>query len=96
MVRKNIEMEQSLTEKQGVANFLRRSFEAVEESFKAAGAEDIEKAVGFPGTQVTARRLYLRVLAHSHEHMGQAVAYVRARGMRVPWPDPLREYTSGP
>jgi len=34
--------------------------------------------------------LYLRMLAHSHEHMGQAIAYVRSMGIKAPWPDPLK------
>ena len=25
-----------------------------------------------------------------HEHMGQAIAYVRSMGMKAPWPYPLK------
>ena len=45
----------------------------------------------FFGKPEAVRRLYLRMLAHSHEHMGQAIAYVRSMGYKVPWPDPLRD-----
>jgi hypothetical protein len=33
------------------------------------------------------RRLSMRMMAQTHEHMGQMIAYTRMLGMRVPWPD---------
>ena len=89
MVQRNVELEKTVTAKRDVIDLLKRSFQAVLDSYTEAGGE---RMVDFAGRQTTARRLYLRMLAHSHEHMGQAVAYVRMSGMRVPWPDPLREF----
>jgi len=88
MIRKNIELEQKLTGKQGAVGLLRRSFEAVEIAFGALSEEDLAKTGYFFGEQTTVRRVYLRMLAHTHEHMGQAIAYVRGMGIKAPWPDP--------
>ena len=39
------------------------------------------------GEQTTVRRVYLRLLAHADEHMGQMIAYLRFNGIAPPWPD---------
>ena len=91
MVRTNVSLERTLTEKQRVIELLERSFDAVRRSFTASGAKDLDKAGDFFGERTTVRRVYLRMLAHTHEHMGQAIAYVRSSGLKVPWPDPLKE-----
>lgn len=54
-----------------------------------ASAETLEESRSFVEEETTRRRLLLRALVHTHEHMGQAVAYARAFGMQLPWPDPL-------
>ena len=42
----------------------------------------------FFGRDVTARAVYLRILVHVHEHMGQAIAYARVNGIVPPWSHP--------
>lgn len=91
MIRKNVSLEQTLTEKQDVIGLLSRSFEAVQQSFKASNVQELEEAGHFFGEQTTIRRVYLRILAHTHEHMGQAIAYARSSGVKIPWPDPVNE-----
>lgn len=91
-IRKNISLEKTVTEKRAVIDLLRRSFEAVRQSLMASGDEEIEISGHFFSEPTTVRRVYLRMLAHSHEHMGQAIAYARASGIKVPWPDPLKEF----
>jgi uncharacterized damage-inducible protein DinB len=91
MIRKNVELERTLTTKQDVLDLLRRSFEAVQQSFAALSADGLERAGNFFGERTTVRRVYMRILAHTHEHMGQSIAYVRSMGIPAPWPDPLRE-----
>ncbi len=91
-VRKAHSLEKAIREKSRVIDLLKRSFAAVSRSFAAATEDELgAETVFFGGTTTTVRRIYLRMLAHSHEHMGQAIAYVRVMGYRVPWPDPLRE-----
>ena len=91
IVRKNFELERSVAGKTAVIDLLKRSFEAVRQSFSAALDEEINAARDFFGQKSTKRRLYLRMLAHSHEHMGQAIAYMRCMGLKAPWPDPVKE-----
>jgi hypothetical protein len=91
MVRKNSLLEKTVTEKTAVVELLRKSLEAVRLSFLSASDEDIERTGNFFGEPTTVRRVYLRMLAHTHEHMGQAIAYARSNGVRVPWADPLEE-----
>lgn len=89
MVRKNMAMEQAVTSKQAVIDLLRRSLEAVQHSLANSSVEVLNEARTFFDEQTTRRRLYLRMLVHTHEHMGQAIAYARTFGMKLPWPDPL-------
>jgi uncharacterized damage-inducible protein DinB len=90
VIRRNLELERSATGKAAVRTLLEKSFATVERCFGAATEDELGKAANFFGEQTTQRRLYLRMLAHSHEHMGQAIAYVRSMGMQAPWPDPLK------
>ncbi len=91
MVRENLRLEDTLTRKSAVIALLRQSFAAVRRSFTDASEEELERSGQFFGEWTTVRRVYLRILAHMNEHMGQAVAYARACGIGVPWPDPLRD-----
>jgi hypothetical protein len=90
-IRKILFLEKTLTEKPAVIDLLKRSFEAVTRTFTSATDEELGAEGEFFGQTTTVRRVYLRILAHSNEHMGQAIAYARVMGYRVPWPDPLKE-----
>jgi hypothetical protein len=48
---------------------------------------ELERGLHFFGEDTTLRRVYLRLLAHAHEHMGQMIAYCRFSGIELPWPD---------
>jgi uncharacterized damage-inducible protein DinB len=90
MIRSNFSLERTVTEKQDVIDLLRRSFEEVRQAFTESTIEDLEKIGNFFGERTTVRRVFFRMLAHTHEHMGQAIAYARANGLGVPWLDPLK------
>lgn len=89
MIRKNVSLEATLTRKQDVTALLQRSLAAVRSSFTEASDDELNRIGTFFGEQTTVRRMFLRMLAHTQEHMGQAIAYVRGMGLQVPWPDPL-------
>jgi len=91
IIRKNVAMEGTIVAKSEVVDLLRRSFQTVAEAMAGVTPDDLEVRGNFFGKPEAVRRLYLRMLAHSHEHMGQAIAYVRSMGYKVPWPDPLRD-----
>jgi uncharacterized damage-inducible protein DinB len=89
MVRQGFHLERTVTAKPDVMDLLKRSFDEVREAFAAASDEEICQLRDMAGEPSTFRRLYLRILAHANEHMGQAVAYARAMGFHAPWPDPV-------
>lgn len=91
MVHRSFAKEKSLTKKADVIDLLKKGFAAVEHAFTATSENELAARRDFGGENTTARRIYLRILAHSHEHMGQVVAYARAMGFRVPWPDPVKQ-----
>jgi uncharacterized damage-inducible protein DinB len=76
------EPEKSLTAKAEVIQFVTDSLDAVRAAYPTA---DRQKAVKFFGNDVTADAVFLRLLAHNHEHMGQAIAYARVNGIAPPW-----------
>jgi uncharacterized damage-inducible protein DinB len=90
LIHKMVALEKAVTAKAAVIDLLRHSFSAVGSSFAAATDRELEETRSFFAEETTLRRLYLRMLAHSHEHMGQAIAYVRAMGFAVPWPNPIK------
>lgn len=91
MIRKNLALEKTMTFKAAVQDLLARSFTSVKAAWTSATEEELWVTENYFGEPETRRRLYLRMLAHSHEHMGQLIAYVRMMGYRIPWPDPLQK-----
>jgi uncharacterized damage-inducible protein DinB len=74
--------EKSISAKTEVIKFLRESLDAVRASYPTA---DRAKKVTFFGRDATADGVFLRLLVHNHEHMGQAIAYARMSGVVPPW-----------
>jgi uncharacterized damage-inducible protein DinB len=74
--------EKSITEKAKVIEFLKGSFDAVRAAYQAV---DRQQKVQLFKKDVTAADVFLRILVHNHEHMGQAVAYARMNGIVPPW-----------
>lgn len=87
MVRRNDQLEKTVREKNQVLGLLRPSFAALTKSLAQATGAELHRTVHFFGEQTTVRRVYLRVLAHTHEHMGQMIAYLKINGLATPWPD---------
>jgi uncharacterized damage-inducible protein DinB len=46
---------------------------------------DLERKVKIEGKTVTVDGMYLRIIVHDNEHMGQLVAYARMNGIVPPW-----------
>ena len=87
IVRKNDGFEKTLTSKADVVPLLTRSLAAVRASFSDTSDEELTKPGQVFGEPSTARRVYLRMLVHMNEHMGQLTAYARSMGMPAPWQD---------
>jgi uncharacterized damage-inducible protein DinB len=87
LIRRNDELEKTIREKGAVTEILKRSIQSVRGSVAACDETELDRRLQFFGEQTTVRRVYLRLLSHSHEHMGQMIAYLRMNGLNPPWPD---------
>ncbi len=77
--------EKSVTEKSQVIDWLKRSFEAVRAERARLQPSDFARKVKNGRYDATVDGMYLRILVHANEHMGQAVAYARTAGFAPPW-----------
>ena len=82
VVAQNLKFEKTVHGKDNVVALLERTLDAVKTSLASA---DIEKPAEMFGQRTTTRAVYLRILAHANEHMGQSVAYARMNGVVPPW-----------
>jgi uncharacterized damage-inducible protein DinB len=79
------EMEKSVTSKAEVISWLKRSLDAVKEAHLAAKPADLTRKVHVADRDATVDGMYLRIIVHANEHMGQLVAYARMTGVVPPW-----------
>ena len=78
-------IETSVTSKAEVIKWLKRSFVAVREAHLAVKADDLKRKVVVFKHDATVEGMYLRILVHDNEHMGQLIAYARMSGVKPPW-----------
>jgi uncharacterized damage-inducible protein DinB len=79
------DMEKTVTKKADVIEWLKRSLDAVKTARANLKPGDLEKKVKIQGKTVTVDGMYLRIIIHDNEHMGQLVAYARMNGIVPPW-----------
>lgn len=79
------EMETTVTSKAEVISWLKRSLDAVKAAHLAANPKDLERKVHIADRDATVAAMYLRIIVHANEHMGQLVAYARMTGVVPPW-----------
>lgn len=77
------EPEKSKTAKDEVIAFFKSSFEPVRASY--ATADKQKKVKLFGNKEVAVDGVFMRILVHNHEHMGQMIAYARMNGVVPPW-----------
>ena len=87
LIRRSDELAASMREKDTVVGLLKRSLQAVSQSFAKANNDELNRRMSFFGEETTVRRVYLRLLTHTDEHMGQMIAYLRFNEIAPPWPD---------
>jgi uncharacterized damage-inducible protein DinB len=78
-------MDKTVTSKKEVIAWLKRSLEAVKEAHLAETAKDLQRKVHIQDRNATVDGMYLRIIVHANEHMGQLVAYARMMGIAPPW-----------
>jgi uncharacterized damage-inducible protein DinB len=77
--------ETTVTDKAQVIDWLKRSLEAVSTAHAHLTPADLPKHVKVAKHDATVEGIYLRILVHANEHMGQLVAYARMNGVTPPW-----------
>jgi uncharacterized damage-inducible protein DinB len=83
-------LEKTVTSKPNVIADLKRSLEAVKQARAQLKPGDLERKVTMEGKTVSVDGMYLRILVHDNEHMGQLVAYARVNGIVPPWSRPTK------
>jgi len=78
-------MEKTVTSKAEVINWLKRSLEAVKTAHASIKPADLQRKVHIADRDATVDGMYLRIIVHANEHMGQLVAYARMTGVVPPW-----------
>lgn len=76
---------EKISDKQKVLRELTRSFDHIRALAMAENEADLEKKVKLFGNTTTRRGVYLTMLNHLHEHLGQSIAYARMNGVVPPW-----------
>ena len=79
------DLEKWVKAKPEVVSWLKRSLEAVKTAHANVTAADLTRKVKVEGRDATVDGIYLRIIVHANEHMGQLIAYARMSGVVPPW-----------
>lgn len=82
---KSNDFEKRVNAKPEVIDWLKRSLDAVKTARAQLKPGDLEHKVKVEGKTATVDGMYLRIIVHANEHMGQLVAYARMNGIAPPW-----------
>lgn len=77
--------EKTVTTKPEVIAWLKRSLDAVKEAHLKETPQDLVRKVHVADRDSTVDWIYLRIIIHANEHMGQLIAYARMSGVVPPW-----------
>lgn len=77
--------EKTITSKAEVIGWLKRSLDAVKQAHLAETSKDLARKVRIENRDSTVDDMYLRIIIHDNEHMGQLIAYARMTGVVPPW-----------
>jgi uncharacterized damage-inducible protein DinB len=78
-------MDKTIASKAEVIAWLKRSLDAVQQAHLAETPKDLQRKVHIADRDATVDGMYLRIIVHANEHMGQLVAYARMSGVVPPW-----------
>lgn len=75
----------NITSKDDVIKWLKRSLDAVKQAHDAATPADMQRKINVMDRDCRVSDVYLRIIVHANEHMGQLVGYARSTGVVPPW-----------
>ena len=82
---KPAQAEKSVTSKADVIKWLNQSMDVVKTAHEAAKPADLTRKVHIADRDTNEDGMYLRIIVHANEHMGQLIAYARMSGVTPPW-----------
>jgi uncharacterized damage-inducible protein DinB len=80
-----MKLEKSTPGKAKVNEMLKDSYEVASKAITSVPDSEMDTKVDFFGNMMTKRAIMMLLSAHSHEHLGQAIAYARVNGIVPPW-----------
>jgi uncharacterized damage-inducible protein DinB len=83
--------DKTVTNKPEVIAWMKRSLEAVKTAHLAVKPNDLQRKVKIHDREATVDGMYLRIIVHANEHMGQLIAYARMTGVTPPWSKASKE-----
>jgi uncharacterized damage-inducible protein DinB len=79
-------LEKTVTDKAQAISWLKRSLDAVKTAHAGIKPADLQRKINDRNYRgATVDGMYLRIIIHANEHMGQLVAYARMNGIVPPW-----------
>ncbi len=80
------ELEREVTAKAEVIGLFKESLDHVHQALQKNA--DLDREIELFGRQRSVRSIFMILAGHAHEHLGQAIAYARAKGVVPPWSRP--------
>lgn len=68
-----------------IRQMLKDSYVFASKAIAETSDTDLDTQVEFFGNKMSKRAMLLILASHSHEHLGQAIAYVRSNNITPPW-----------
>jgi len=87
----DLENLEKVTDRDQVVATLKTSIEHAKKAFEGSEGKDYNRTVNAFGFEMPAARAVVILAAHSHEHLGQLIAYARSNGVVPPWSQPSSE-----
>lgn len=79
------EMEKKITDKEKILEFVKKAYAFARDEINSMSDADLSKEVDFFGGKISTRHLLIKLAGHSHEHLGQLIAYARMNGITPSW-----------
>jgi len=79
------EWDTQTTEKAEVIEKMNQSFAILIDRVAELTQEDLDREVEVFGMTMSVRNFMISMIAHSHEHLGQGIAYARMNDVTPPW-----------
>ncbi len=73
------------TDKAAVIEKMNQSFDILTKRIGELTQEDLDREVEVFGMTMSVRNFIISMIAHSHEHLGQGIAYARMNDVTPPW-----------